>query len=160
MGEGVEALFDLILNSGLRPPLFHPDVLALDRELPRSEVLAVLLLQRRGEMTMFELAQDLGAPLSTATGIGTRLGRRGLVSRERDPEDRRIIRVHLTDKGKALAVRLRSRVDALVSRIQQALSEEEIALFIALVSKVVGAFSATPATPPPAPTVRRIPIEE
>src|SRR5262249_20624195 len=156
MGEGVEALFDLILNSGLRPPLFHPDVLALDRELPRSEVLAVLLLQRRGDMTMFELAQDLGAPLSTATGIGTRLGRRGLVSRERDPEDRRIIRVHLTDKGKALAVRLRSRVDALVSRIQQALSEEAIAQF----SKVAGACRATPATPPPAPTVRRIPIEE
>src|SRR5262249_56187156 len=96
MGEGVEALFDLILNSGLRPPLFHPDVLALDRELPRSEVLAVLLLQRRGEMTMFELAQDLGAPLSTATGIGTRLGRRRLVTRQPHPPDPRLIPLHLT----------------------------------------------------------------
>src|SRR5215475_8070866 len=64
----MDRLLDLILTGGLRPPLFHPDVLALDRQLPRSEMLALLLLQRHGERTMSELAEDLGAPLSTASG--------------------------------------------------------------------------------------------
>jgi DNA-binding MarR family transcriptional regulator len=156
----VQRLVDFILNSGLRPPLFHPDVLALDRELPRSEVLAVLLLQRRGEMTMSELAEDLQAPLSTATGIGSRLVRRGLVSRERHPDDRRVIRLHLTPKGKALAARLRKHVDALVQRVQAALSEEEIGQLIVLVGKVVRAFRVAAPTEEPGPGMRRIPIED
>jgi DNA-binding MarR family transcriptional regulator len=150
----------LILDSGLRPPLFHPDALALDRALPRSEVLAVLLLQRRGEMTMSELAEDLQAPLSTATGIGSRLVRRGLVSRERHPDDRRVIRVCLTAKGKALATRLRKHVDALVQRVQAALSEKEIGQLIVLFGKVVRAFAVAAPTEEPGPAIRRIPIEE
>jgi DNA-binding MarR family transcriptional regulator len=156
----VQGLVDLILNSGLRPPLFHPDVLAFYREVPRSEVLAVLLLQRRGEMTMSEWAEDLQAPLSTATGIGSRLVRRALVSRERLPEDRRVIRVRLTAKGRALGTRLRKHVDALVQRVQAALSDEEIGQLIVLIGKVVRAFAAATPTEEPAPGSRRIPIEE
>ena len=72
----MDRLLDLVLTGGLRPPLFHPDVLALDRQLPRSEMLALLLLQRHGQRTMSELAEALGAPLSTASGIGERLARR------------------------------------------------------------------------------------
>jgi DNA-binding MarR family transcriptional regulator len=156
----VEGLFDLILNSGLRPPLFHPDVLALEWDLPRSEVLAVLLLHRRGEMTMSELAEDLRAPLSTATGIGARLGRRGLVSRQRHPDDRRVIRLRLTPKGRALATRLRKHVDALVRRVQTALSDEEVGQLIVLVGKVIQAIAAPARPEEPAPPIRRIPVEE
>src|SRR5262245_34662644 len=107
----MDRLLDLILAGGMRPPLFHPDVLALDRQLPRSEMLALLLLQRHGEWTMSELAEALGAPLSTASGIGERLARRGLVQRERRPEDRRVVVVRLTRKGEAAAGRLRAPID-------------------------------------------------
>jgi DNA-binding MarR family transcriptional regulator len=158
----MDPLLDLLLSSGLRPPLFHPDLLALDRELPRSEVLALLLLQRRGEVTMSELAEDLGAPLSTATGIGTRLARRGLVERQRQPHDRRVIRVGLTRKGQATARKVRAHVDALLGRVQAALSAEEIAQLIGLVTKVARAFHAPapPAPDAPAGGSRQIPIEE
>jgi DNA-binding MarR family transcriptional regulator len=156
----VEGLFDIIVNSGFRPPLFDPDVLALDREIPRSELLAVLLLQRRSDMTMCELAEDLGAPLSTATGIGSRLVRRGLVSRDRDPDDRRIIRVRLTAQGRALAVRLRKHVDSLIQHVTSALTEEELAQLIVLVGKVANAFRTRTQTQKATPGIRRIPIEE
>src|SRR5215468_7063881 len=63
----MDRLLDLVLTGGLRPPLFHPDVLALDRQLPRSEMLALVLLQRHGERTMSELAEVLGAPLCTVS---------------------------------------------------------------------------------------------
>jgi DNA-binding MarR family transcriptional regulator len=156
----VEGLFDLILNSGFRPPLFDPDIQALDRGMPRSELLAVLLLQRRGEVTMSELAADLGAPLSTATGIGGRLARRGLAKRDRDSDDRRVICVRLTAKGRALASRLRKHVDGVVQRVQKALTEEELAQLLLLAQKVAKIFQ----TPTPASTTtpgfRRIPIEE
>jgi DNA-binding MarR family transcriptional regulator len=156
----VEGLLDFILNSGLRPPLFDPDIRALDRNIPRSELLAILLLQRRGEVTMSELAEDLGAPLSTATGIGGRLVRRGLANQDRDPDDRRVIRVRLTAKGRALAVRLRKHVDGLVQRVQKALTDEELAQLLVLVRKVVNAFQAPAQSATAALGLRRIPIEE
>ena len=156
----MERLLDLILTGGLRPPLFHPDVLALERQLPRSELLALLLLQRHGERTMSELAEALGAPLSTASGIGERLARRGLVQRQRRPEDRRVVVVRLTRKGATAAGKLRAQIDGLLRRVAGALTEEEQAQLLALVAKVWASFQAPPQETSPGSAFRSIPIEE
>src|SRR5215470_1170405 len=140
----MDRLLDLILARGLRLPLFHPDVLALDRQLPRSEMLALLLLQRHGERTMSELAEVLGTPLSTASGIGERLARRGLVQRRRRSEDRRVVVVRLTRKGETAAGKLREQVDGLLQRVAGALTEEELAQLVALMAKVWAAFQSPP----------------
>jgi DNA-binding MarR family transcriptional regulator len=156
----MERLLDLILTGGLRPPLFHPDVLALDRQLPRSEMLALLMLQRHGERTMSELAEDLGAPLSTASGIGERLARRGLVQRQRRPEDRRVVVVRLTSKGETAAGKLREQIDGLLRRVAGALTEAELGQLLALLAKVAAAFQAPPQDSAPGTAFRSIPIEE
>ena len=156
----MDRLLELILTGGLRPPLFHPDVLALDRQLPRSEMLALLLLQRHGERTMSELAEHLGAPLSTASGIGERLARRGLVHRHRKPEDRRVVVVRLTRKGETAAVKLREQIDGLLRRVAGALSEEELGQLLALLAKVWAAFQVPRQEASPGTAFRSIPIEE
>ena len=156
----MERLLDLILTGGLRPPLFHPDVLALDRQLPRSEMLALVLLQRHGERTMSELAEVLGAPLSTASGIGERLARRGLVQRQRRPEDRRVVVVRLTRKGETAAGKLRKQIEGLLQRVAGALTEEEQAQLLSLVAKVWAAFQVPPQETSPDTAFRSIPIEE
>jgi DNA-binding MarR family transcriptional regulator len=153
-------LLDLILTGGLRPPLFHPDVLALERQLPRSEMLALLMLQRHGERTMSELAENLGAPLSTASGIGERLARRGMVHRQRRAEDRRVVVVRLTRKGETAAGKLREQIDGLLRRVAGALTEQEVAQLLALLSKAWAAFQAPPAETSPGAAFRSIPIEE
>src|SRR5262249_42359203 len=156
----MERLLDLILTGGLRLPLFDPDVLALDRQLPRSEMLALVLLQRRGERTMSELAEVLGAPLGTASGIGERLARRGLVHRHRKPEDRRVVVVRLTRKGETAAGKFRKQIEGLMRRVAGALTEEEQAQLLALVAKVWAAFQVPPHETSPGTTFRSIPIEE
>ena len=156
----MDRLLDLILTGGLRPPLFHPDVLALDRQLPRSEVLALLLLQHHGERTMSVLAEVLGAPLSTASGIGERLARRGLVKRQRRPEDRRVVVVRLTRKGETAAGKFREQIEGLMRRVAGALTEEEQAQLLALVAKVWAAFQVPPKETSPSAAFRSIPIEE
>jgi DNA-binding MarR family transcriptional regulator len=156
----MDRLLDLILTGGLRPPLFHPDVLALDRQLPRSEMLALLLLQRHGERTMSELAERLGAPLSTASGIGERLARRGLVQRQRAPADRRVVVVRLTRKGETAAGKLHAHIDGLMRRVAGALTEQELAQLLALLTKVSAAFQAPPQETSPGTAFRSIPIEE
>ncbi len=53
--------------------------------------------------TMGELADALGVALSTATQIAERIEKRGLVRREHsDPDDRRVVRLALTDGGRRL----------------------------------------------------------
>src|SRR5262249_9660733 len=153
----MERLLDLILTGGLRLPLFHPDVLALDRQLPRSEMMALLVLQRHGERTLSELAEVLGTPLSTASGIGERLARRGLVRRQRRPEDRRVVAVRLTTKGNAAAGKIRAQIDGLMRRVSSALTEEELAPLPAPPPKVSAAFPAPPQEKPPRTAFPSIP---
>ena len=156
----MDRLLDLILTGGLRPPLFHPDVLALERQLPRSEMLALLMLQRHGQRTMSELAELLGAPLSTASGIGERLAQRGLVQRQRRPKDRRVVVVRLTRKGETAAGKLRQQVEGLMRRVAGALTEEEQAQLLALMAKVWAAFQPPPREAAPGAAFRSIPIDE
>ncbi len=162
----MDFLLDLI--GGRRLPLFDPEVLALDRALPRSEVLALVALRKRGEATMSELASDIGAPLSTATGIGARLARRGLAERCRDPADRRIILVRLTPAGEQLAARMEAQVERLVRRVREALGEEQTRQLVSLLRKALEAVRAVPGDAPderktgvrPEPGARPVPIEE
>ena len=156
----MERLLDLVLTGGLRLPLFHPDVLALDRQLPRSEMLALVLLQRHGERTMSELAELLGAPLSTASGIGERLARRGLVQRHRKPGDRRVVVVRLTRKGVTVAGKFREQIEGILRRAAGALTEEEQTQLLSLVAKVWATFQVPPQVTSPGTAFRSIPIEE
>lgn len=157
----MEHLLDMLLSGGLKLPFLTPDILALDQDLPKSDLLALLLLQKRGEATMSELAADLGAPLSTATGIGARLERKGFLERQRHPQDRRVILLRLTPKGQELAGRARDQVQQVIQRVQAVLSPEEVQQLLAMIQKVLAAFSTPTEAPASAPgkEVRRIPIE-
>jgi len=65
----------------------------------------VLALLRRAEpelLTPLQVAQQLLTSQSGMTGKLDRLERQGLVQRTRDPEDRRAIRLGITDAGQAL----------------------------------------------------------
>jgi DNA-binding MarR family transcriptional regulator len=159
----MEQLLDMILTGGARLPFFNSDLFALDRELPKSDFLALLLLQRRGEATMSELAADLNAPLSTATGIGARLEKRKLIERQRHPRDRRVIVLRLTNEGLDLATRARAQIDSLLSRIQQALSPDEVQQLMGLIRKILAALQTSPGDPqakPESQAPRRITIED
>jgi DNA-binding MarR family transcriptional regulator len=54
------------------------------------------------EYTMSELGNNAHLPLSNMTSIIDRLARKGIVRRRRDAKDRRVVRVHLTEKGKKM----------------------------------------------------------
>jgi DNA-binding MarR family transcriptional regulator len=161
----MEQLLEMLLTGGARLPFFNSELFALDKELPKSDFLALLLLQRRGEATMSELAADLNAPLSTATGIGARLERRKLIERQRHPMDKRVIVLRLTKEGLDLAARARAQIDAMLYRIQQALSPDEVQQLMGLVQKILAALHTPPAGDQPATGAdnhqpRRITIED
>ena len=84
-----------------------------------------MLLDAEGSSTVGDLAGDLGRSLSATSRLLDQLVRRGLVTREEDPDDRRVKRVALAEPGKALIERVqRQRAEAQLS-VMAALSEAE-----------------------------------
>lgn len=85
---------------------------------------------------MSETAARLGITTGTLTVAIDRLVRKGYVERNRDSRDRRVVRVHLTRKGK-LAFRMHAKFHTLlVRRIMDPLDAEKQTLLAAMVSDI------------------------
>src|SRR6266851_2978575 len=65
---------------------------------PQWGALSLLLVQ--DGMTIGTMSQKRGVDAPTATGIITRLEQNGLVERRHNREDRRVVKIYLTDEGR------------------------------------------------------------
>jgi DNA-binding MarR family transcriptional regulator len=96
-----------------------------DLSVIQTRLLGVL---RDREPTMQELGRFLGLDKSSISGLVDRAERRGLVRRTPSVEDRRAVRVSLTDAGRTLggqaAVEFGARVDAYVVGLSTAEREQ------------------------------------
>jgi len=63
-------------------------------------------LDKKGECKMSELAQFMGVTTPAMTGIVNRLVKYAYTKRVFDPQDRRIIKIRLTPKGKELVKKI------------------------------------------------------
>ena len=94
-------------------------------------------LSEGGHRTQGELAAAVGVRSPTLTHHLDGLERAGLVTRERDPANRRAQRVALTEAGQALFIRLRRSAAAFDGRLKAGLDEVEIALLRRLLAQLV-----------------------
>jgi MarR family transcriptional regulator for hemolysin len=76
--------------------------------------------------TQLELARAVGIEGPTLTRHLDGLEEAGLVRRQRDPGDRRAVRVELTDAGEELFQQLRKAVIAFSHRLTEGISEQEL----------------------------------
>ncbi len=91
----------------------------------------------KGSMTMGELSDALSVPLSTATRIADWLVENGYIQRLDDAEDRRVVRIALTDGGRGLFEAIDRYIRQRLHKILSCLTDEEMETFLSLVGKVV-----------------------
>ena len=96
----------------------------------------IFFLGQDGECTMSELATKIRLTVSSATLIVDRLVERGLVSRHRSLEDRRVVRVALTDEGAALHHVIADTMMKLGRAILTVLEEREQDQLLSLFRKI------------------------
>jgi DNA-binding MarR family transcriptional regulator len=77
--------------------------LARRADLTGPQLTVVKLLEQIGDLSLSSLSEKIRAQNSTVTGIIDRMEREGLVTRERSKEDRRVVYIRLTEKGRGLA---------------------------------------------------------
>jgi len=125
----LDALFQRLVVQ--RQPAESPSV-----ECSREEMRALIRLGSSGPMIMSDLAAGLGVPLSTATHTVDRLVEKGLAVRSRSEEDRRVVQVEMSERGKAVQALLRSKHQAMARSWLAPLSPSERETFLDLMAKI------------------------
>ena len=105
-------------------------------DLSVREMHTVEAIGRKEKRMMSEVAQDLGITVGTLTTSINRLIKKGYVERSRIEEDRRVVLVELTKKGK-VAHRLHERFhNEMVRSMMDSLSEREQEVLIRSLGKL------------------------
>ncbi len=71
-----------------------------EMDLTLLQIKSLVLLDHQGDMRMGNISQFLGSTVSATTSIVERLFDKGMVTRDSDPKDRRVVVIQLTPEGK------------------------------------------------------------
>ena len=154
-------VLDLVLDN-LRKVFYPEEWIQLDLAVSKTELLAMLIVDRYGEVIMSQISDYINAPLSTTTGLVNRLVKNGYLQRERSDEDRRIVAIRLTDQGKSMMTEVKESIGSYLERINTVLSAEERQALFQIFMKIVDALSRkdfVSGDSQAEKTIRKIPIE-
>jgi len=86
----------------------HPPMPWVILHLTMAQLRTLFLIVRREKATSRELATALGVTPANITGIVNRLVRQYLVTRKRNPGDRRVLLLRATEKGRSLVAEMQT----------------------------------------------------
>src|SRR4051794_27205630 len=98
----------------------------------------LLLVRSRNWDKQSELAQAMGVTSATLTHHLNGLERDGLIRRWREPDNRRVQRVELTEEGVAMFDRLRGAAVAYDAKLRAPFSEQELEQLHELLERLAG----------------------
>lgn len=101
------------------------DILS-DFEITTPQFLALEVLKDKPGITMGELCERLYLACSTATDLIDRMEKNGYLERNRDTEDRRVIRLSITEKGQNIIDQVINARRRYVDSILKQLTQEEM----------------------------------
>ncbi|AOK26827.1 MarR family transcriptional regulator [Burkholderia ubonensis] len=95
--------------------------------------------------TAAELAREYGIEASAVTRMLDRLEKRGLLSRVRSIEDRRVVRLELTDEGRALAEGLPAIFRSVLDQLLDGFTPEEVGFLKSMLRRILTNYYEAPA---------------
>ncbi len=102
---------------------------------PQWGALSLLLVQ--DGMTIGTMSQKRGVDAPAVTGIISRLEQIGLVERQHNREDRRVVKVYLTQEGRDISQTLISSVEQFEQSLKGGFSESDLDHFLTLLQQLV-----------------------
>ncbi|MBL4931936.1 MarR family winged helix-turn-helix transcriptional regulator [Clostridium paridis] len=103
----------------------------------KNEILTLLILYRKKNVNMSEIAEYINAPLNTATGVVGRLEKKMMVERKRDSLDRRVVNIVLTEKGNLFMEEEKKSFEYYFKEIFNSLTAEEKAAAMSIFNKTL-----------------------
>lgn len=108
----------------------------------KNELFVLLLLYRQSEVNMTQVAEYISVPLNTATGIVARMEKKGIVMRERSPEDKRIVSISMTTEGKGYIQIIMKKFLHYGQLIMESFTAEEMQLIFRTIDKGINVLEA------------------
>jgi DNA-binding MarR family transcriptional regulator len=94
--------------------------------VPLAQLKSLFLINIRGSVNVRELAQEMGVTPGNVTSIANRLVGQGLVRRGEGPGDRRIVMLHLTEKGRRTIAEIHGSQRADMKRFLERMTSGDI----------------------------------
>jgi DNA-binding MarR family transcriptional regulator len=104
--------------------------------LTGPQLTVIKILAELGDLSLSSLSGRIKAQNSTVTGIIDRMEREELVQRERSAEDRRIVLIRLTDKGRSLARQIQVEPMEIFRSALQSLPKKDVEELFRVLDKV------------------------
>lgn len=101
-----------------------------EQQFPGSQSHILFLLERRGSMKMSELAESLHLTPGAVTTASDKLIENGYITRVRDEQDRRVVYLQMTNKGKEVLTALQKEGRKLMKLVFNDLSEQDLYFLI------------------------------
>ena len=134
LGECVAGLVSVVAK-GMAEQVAPHDLVPLEFALLRAFL-------RQEEWTTTRLAGVLTVKPSRISRVVTKLVDRGLMSRRRPRNDRRVVILTLTEEGKVFTRDLHRRIQAHDARLAEGVTEQEMAVLASATSKIMTNYAA------------------
>jgi MarR family transcriptional regulator, organic hydroperoxide resistance regulator len=99
-------------------------------DVPLAQLKSMFLIHIKGSINVRELALELRVTPGNVTSIIDRLVVQGLVERREGPEDRRIVLLRLTDKGRETINKIQETGDNHMKRFLEKMSARDISALL------------------------------
>ncbi|WP_245690167.1 MarR family winged helix-turn-helix transcriptional regulator [Sediminibacillus albus] len=90
------------------------------------QFVALQWLNEEGDLTIGELSNKINLAFSTTTDLVDRMEKNELVERIKDTSDRRVVRIHLLEKGKSIIQEVIIKRQEYLGEVLESVSNEEV----------------------------------
>lgn len=125
MSPPADRLHHLLLDLVQFVGLLHPEHTDRDQRIPLSQLFALHELDTDTALSQQDLAKRLSLEKSTVSRLVADMAGSGLLTRERDPHNRRYYRLRITDHGRATHARMATDFHTRYERLLSGMSAAE-----------------------------------
>lgn len=118
----------------------------VDRRFSGSQVSALQTVEAQGSMKVSQLAESLSLSASAVTLLSDKLIEYGYLRRERSTDDRRVVCLVITDKGKEMLEELLAKEKAVVNRWLHGIAVEDLTRFNDVLNRIRSNLKSAPNT--------------
>lgn len=97
----------------------------------------IMLLSQHEDMSQKEIAEELQVKPPTVNVMVQRMEKAGIIGRKHDPDDQRVTRVFLTEKGQEMKTHVARQVEKNESYVQKGFTDTEKCLFRRFLEQII-----------------------